>query len=93
MHCRTGAHRAGTVTPAFGMLCFGYTAEEAVAVVRQRRRVTQVDGDSLFCLKMLQTELKDWKQLDWSPHRPPLRLHPGGALAAAGDLATMELRH
>ena len=60
IHCRAGAHRAGTVTSAFAMMCTGCTAAEAVHTVRMRRRVTQVDGDNMFLLKMLETQLADW---------------------------------
>ena len=83
IHCRAGAHRAGTVTSAFGMFCFGYTAAEAVRNVRLRRRVTQVDGDNMFLLRMLQAQLEDWKRTGSASAAPAAASAASSAASAA----------
>ena len=59
IHCRAGAHRAGTASAAFGMMAFHYTAREAVRWVRERRSVTSVDGDNYMLLLRLQKEVEE----------------------------------
>ena len=59
VHCRAGAHRAGTVCAALGMVAFHYTASEAVAYVHTRRRVTSVTGDNMFLLRCLEKEIAE----------------------------------
>ena len=59
IHCRAGAHRAGTASAGFGMRCFHYTAKEAVRWVREGRRVTHVDGDDYWLLLGLEREIAE----------------------------------
>eukprot|EP00969_Alexandrium_andersonii_P269919 11930278-Alexandrium_andersonii.AAC.1 len=46
IHCVAGAHRAGTVTSGFAMICFHYTPVQATQAVGRARAVTKVDGDN-----------------------------------------------
>ena len=93
IHCRAGAHRAGTVTTGFGMLCFHFSVDDALAYVSNRRRVTQIDGDNKTLLRILDQEIKEayaaapaarylqvlGTQRQWSPKAPT----PASASASA----------
>ena len=93
IHCRAGAHRAGTVTTGFGMLCFHFSVDDALAYVSNRRRVTQTDGDNKTLLRILDQEIKEayaaapaagylqvlGTQRQWSPKAPT----PASASASA----------
>jgi len=59
IHCRAGAHRAGTCTAAYAVMAFDLTPKEAVREVSKQRRVTSVTGDSLWLL--------------WAPSTPSCR--------------------
>ena len=53
IHCRVGAHSAGTCTSAYGMMAYGLNPYVAVKSVTERRQVTQVSGSNLVLLNAL----------------------------------------
>jgi len=59
IHCRAGAHRAGTCTAAYALMAFDLTPRQAVREVSKQRRVTQVTGDNFHLLLTLYKELQD----------------------------------
>jgi hypothetical protein len=57
IHCRAGAHRAGTCTAAYAMMAYRLDPWEAVRRVHSRRPCTQVTGSNFMLLTVLNHEL------------------------------------
>ena len=80
VHCRAGAHRAGTVGSCFAMRYFGLNPRDAVAHVRRRRDVTSVCQDNMRILRQLYMELRPPPPLA-APAAPLVRLVPAARAA------------
>ena len=57
IHCRAGAHRAGTCTAAYAMMAYRLDPWEAVRRVHSRRPCTQVTGSNFMLRTVLNHEL------------------------------------
>ena len=58
IHCRAGAHRAGTCTAAYALMAYTLNPFEAVGQVSIRRPCTQVTGANFMLLTALHKELQ-----------------------------------
>ena len=65
IHCRAGAHRAGTCVAAFAMIAYGLHPWAAVRQVKDRRSVTELTGRNFLLLQALHKELQQ-KRTDTS---------------------------
>ena len=81
IHCRAGAHSAGTCTSAYAIMAYGLSPFAAVQTVSRRRRCTQVTGTLFVALIALHRDMarlaKAFHGADWSA--------PAGTPAALDD--------
>ena len=85
IHCRAGAHRAGTCTAAYAVMALGLTPTQAVREVSKQRRVTQVTGDNMWLLLALYGELHEASAERAPAALPSIAAAPAASSAAAGS--------
>ena len=86
IHCRAGAHRAGTTACAAIMHLAGLGAEDATRLVKKSRQAVHISGDFQHLLKRLQEDILR-AAADSMTVAAPAAGHPA-ALPAAGTSAS-----